>query len=246
MGQPPSFGEEKSICQSIRSIFLHFKPHIPELGINNYSAMTSSMSRKQKQQKLCEDLVKKCHFKKGEIECLLKEYTDIVGPSKPGGEPSRFDRNRFRDILHQDFKFTDDYIMDSVFRAFDTDSDSCISMEEWVKGLSVFLRGDLEEQAKFCFTVYDLNSDGYISREEIFHLLKSSLIKNMGGDDDPDEGIKDLVEIALKKMDLDNDHRLSFKDFMSSVEEDKLLLECLGTCLPQCECVRDYEQRLTR
>ena len=28
-----------------------------------------------------------------------------------------------------------------------------------------------------CFEVYDLNSDGYISREEIFQMLKSSLIK---------------------------------------------------------------------
>ena len=28
-----------------------------------------------------------------------------------------------------------------------------------------------------CFQVYDLNSDGYISREEMFHLLKSTLVK---------------------------------------------------------------------
>ena len=28
-----------------------------------------------------------------------------------------------------------------------------------------------------CFEVYDLNSDGYITREEMFHMLKHSLIK---------------------------------------------------------------------
>ena len=28
-----------------------------------------------------------------------------------------------------------------------------------------------------CFVVYDLNSDGYISREEMFQLLKHSLVK---------------------------------------------------------------------
>ena len=32
-----------------------------------------------------------------------------------------------------------------VFRAFDRDMDSHISAEEWVKGLSVFLRGNLEQ-----------------------------------------------------------------------------------------------------
>merc|ERR1711976_1120107 len=99
--------------------------------------------------------------------------------SKPNSEPTRLNRNKFRDLLHQEFQFTDDMIMDNVFRAFDTDSDSFISMEEWVQGLSVFLRGELEEKARFCFKVYDLNSDGYISREEIFHLLKHSLVNHV-------------------------------------------------------------------
>lgn len=53
--------------------------------------------------------------------------------------------------------------------------------------------------SKDCFDVYDLNSDGYISREEMFHMLKNSLLKQPS-EEDPDEGIKDLVEITLKKM----------------------------------------------
>lgn len=47
--------------------------------------------------------------------------------------------------------------------------------------------------------MYDLNGDGYISREEMFHMLKNSLIRQPS-EEDPDEGIKDLVEITLKKM----------------------------------------------
>ena len=49
------------------------------------------------------------------------------------------------------------------------------------------------------FNVYDLNDDGYISREEMFQMLKNSLVKQPT-EEDPDEGIKDLVEITLKKM----------------------------------------------
>ena len=49
------------------------------------------------------------------------------------------------------------------------------------------------------FTVYDLNGDGYISREEMFQMLKNSLVKQPT-EEDPDEGIKDLVELSLKKM----------------------------------------------
>lgn len=50
-----------------------------------------------------------------------------------------------------------------------------------------------------CFHVYDLNADNYISREEMFHMLKNSLIRQPT-EEDPDEGVKDLVEITLKKM----------------------------------------------
>lgn len=50
-----------------------------------------------------------------------------------------------------------------------------------------------------CFEVYDFNSDGYISRDEMFGLLKKAVVKQ-SIDEDPDEGIKDLVELALKKL----------------------------------------------
>ena len=43
---------------------------------------------------------------------------------------------------------TEEILMDRVFRAFDADTDSLISMKDWVEGLSVFLRGSLEEKTK--------------------------------------------------------------------------------------------------
>ena len=47
--------------------------------------------------------------------------------------------------------------------------------------------------------MFDLNGDSFISKEEMFHMLKNSLLKQPS-EEDPDEGIKDLVEITLKKM----------------------------------------------
>ena len=34
-----------------------------------------------------------------------------------------------------------------------------------------------------------------------------------GNEDDGDEGIKDLIDLTLRKMDLDRDGRVSFDDF---------------------------------
>ena len=38
------------------------------------------------------------------------------------------------------------YFLWPVFKAFDKDNDSNVSMEEWIRGLSVFLRGSTEEK----------------------------------------------------------------------------------------------------
>jgi hypothetical protein len=38
-----------------------------------------------------------------------------------------------------------------------------------------------------------LNGDGAITKDEMMHFLKDSLTKSMGSDDDPKEGIRDLI-----------------------------------------------------
>lgn len=60
---------------------------------------------------------------------------------------------------------------------------------------------------------------------------RNSLVKSPQ-DEDPDEGVRDLVELALRKMDYDRDGKISFQDFKSSVTEEPLLLEAFGQCLP--------------
>ncbi|CAG5105814.1 Oidioi.mRNA.OKI2018_I69.chr1.g2478.t1.cds [Oikopleura dioica] len=193
---------------------------------------------KKNLQKQAEDLAnqKNVHFDKIEIEKLLLVFTELTKNNK---RPF-LDRNQFRDLLHEHFRMTEEILMDRVFRAFDADSDSLISMKDWVLGLSIFLRGSLEEKTDYSFRVYDLNGDGFISREEMFQLLKNCLVKQPA-EEDPDEGVKELVEITLKKMDIDKNSKLSKGDFESSVQSEQLLLEAFGKCLPDRELSEDFE-----
>ncbi|XP_058475678.1 calaxin [Solea solea] len=204
----------------------------------------SSLNRKLVQT-LAETISKQVdHFNKTEVECLIREFNVLLGECAASGRAvNGLDKEKFRSILHNNFGMTDDMIMDLVFRTFDRDNDSFVSMKEWIEGLSVFLRGTLDERIKYCFQVYDLNSDNYISREEMFHLLKNSLIRQPT-EEDPDEGIKDLVEITLKRMDHDHDGRLSFSDFEKAVKEENLLLEAFGTCLPDIMSTEAFEQHV--
>ncbi|NWY41808.1 EFCB1 protein, partial [Sylvia atricapilla] len=183
------------------------------------------------------------HFNKSEVECLINLFDTLVARSSSQFAGAGFDRTVFRDTLHSAFGMTDDVVLDRVFSTFDRSNDGCITVVEWVEGLAVLLRGTLEEKMKYCFAVYDLNGDGYISREEMFQMLKNSLLIQPA-DEEPDEGVKDLVDLVLKKMastyllvpfllqDYDHDGKLSFADFEKAVREEKLLLEAFGPCLP--------------
>jgi len=165
----------------------------------------------------------------------------MMAADKKMNKARGFNRNQFREILHKTFGMTEDLLMDRVFRAFDKNSDGVIDDIEWVEGLAVFLRGDLQEKIAYAFQVYDLNGDGYISREEMFQMLKTCLVRQPT-EEDPDEGVKDLVELALKKMDIDHDSRLSKQDFKESVQTEPLLLEAFGPCLPNEAAAEIFEE----
>uniref|UniRef100_A0A3Q2P3B2 Calaxin n=1 Tax=Fundulus heteroclitus TaxID=8078 RepID=A0A3Q2P3B2_FUNHE len=180
-----------------------------------------------------ENLSKKVeHFTKAEIECLIQHFNSLLADQVSRGKAAHgLDRGRFRGILQNVFGLTNAMMMDGVFRCFDKDGDGTVTVEEWIRGHAVFLRGTLDERMKYCFQVYDLNDDKYISKEEIFHMLKQSFIKQPT-EEDPDEGLKEVVEITMKTMDHDHDSLLSFEDFKKSVQAENLLLEAFGTCLP--------------
>ena len=100
---------------------------------------------------------------------------------------------------------------------------------EFIRGMSVFLKGNLGEHLRYCFRVYDLNGDRFISKEEMFQLLQYCLVR---GADEDEDGVKDIVDLVMKKLDEDRDGRVSEQDFGTAVQKDLLLLEAFGQCIP--------------
>uniref|UniRef100_A0A668AKS2 Calaxin n=1 Tax=Myripristis murdjan TaxID=586833 RepID=A0A668AKS2_9TELE len=185
-----------------------------------------SALNKKLTQTLAETISKQVkHFNKRETECLIRLCNGLLGDQTVS--------------IHNSLLLL---VYLAVFHTFDKDSDGYISVKEWIEGLSVFLRGTLDEKIKYCFAVYDLNSDGYISREEMLQMLNDSMIREPT-EEDPDEGIKDLVEITFKRMDYDHDGRLSYADFERAVREENLLLEAFGSCLPDAESTLVFEEQ---
>lgn len=44
--------------------------------------------------------------------------------------------------------------------------------------------------------------------------------------------MKDLVEIILRKLDIDRDGKVSLSDYTTAIKNEPLLLEAFGQCLP--------------
>ncbi|XP_072764412.1 calaxin-like [Anoplolepis gracilipes] len=197
--------------------------------------------------KVIESLKKKTRFSRVELDSLCKLYKKLTTNSNQqqversisiGRRPQSrsavegIDRSIFRELLHNTFHvITEDTLVERLFCCWDREIEGVIRLEPWIMGLDVFLRGSLRDRITFCFRVYDLNNDGYITKDEIFQLLKNCLIKQPG-EEDPDEGVKDLSELALKKLDVDHDGKISFRDYETAIKEEPLLLEAFGQCLP--------------
>ncbi|XP_049279188.1 calaxin-like [Anopheles funestus] len=199
--------------------------------------------------KMLEMYKRRTHFSKVEVEALCKIYRKLVANAsmnskalaasnpgviaKAGSSMDGIDRSVFRELLHSTFDIvTEETLMERIFCAWEKGYEGLpIRLEGWLMGLSTFLKGSQAEKTAFCFRVYDLNSDGFITKDEMFALLRNCLIKQPQ-DEDPDEGVKDLVEIALRKLDMDKDGKISFQDYQEAIAEEPLLLEAFGQCLP--------------
>eukprot|EP01125_Pyxidicula_operculata_P016501 TRINITY_DN5686_c0_g1_i2.p1 TRINITY_DN5686_c0_g1~~TRINITY_DN5686_c0_g1_i2.p1 ORF type:complete len:197 (-),score=40.48 TRINITY_DN5686_c0_g1_i2:107-697(-) len=106
-----------------------------------------------------DDLVQITHFDENELQKLHKQFLKET----PTGV---INKREFSDVMKA-MLVSDGVLQDLVFNAFDKDKDGVITFKEFCVGLSVLLKGTPEEKLEFSFSTYDLNGDGFITRDDL-------------------------------------------------------------------------------
>eukprot|EP00347_Sterkiella_histriomuscorum_P017614 403348664 len=93
-----------------------------------------------------------------------------------------------------------------------------IDFKEFVRALSIFndkqtqqqnqQQNSEEEKIRFLFNVYDIDSDGLISQEELKQVLKQLVGTSLS-----DLQLQDIVEKTIQDLDQDGDGKLKFEEF---------------------------------
>ncbi|XP_051541344.1 Kv channel interacting protein 3b, calsenilin isoform X3 [Myxocyprinus asiaticus] len=170
-----------------------------------------------------EQLQAQTKFTRKELQSLYRGFKNEC----PSG---LVDEETFKSIYSQFFPQGDaSTYAHFLFNAFDLDRNGSIRFEDFVIGLSVLLRGSVTEKLRWAFNLYDINKDGYITKEEMLAIMKS--IYDMMGrytypsvkEDDPFEH----VENFFQKMDRNRDGVVTIDEFIETCQKDENIMSSM-------------------
>ena len=122
-------------------------------------------------------------------------------------------------------------LRNQIFKVFDTNGDGLIDREEFMRGLAMCCRGELNDKLKFCFSMFDLSGDGYIDRAELHRCLASTafasfaLLQAVAVEQglvlevsalipaEFEKEVNAMVDDAFRKQDINEDGKLSYDEF---------------------------------
>ncbi|XP_015417746.1 PREDICTED: calsenilin isoform X5 [Myotis davidii] len=116
-----------------------------------------------------------------------------------------------------------------LFNAFDADGNGAICFEDFVVGLSILLRGTVQEKLKWAFNLYDINKDGYITTQEMLAIMKS-IYDMMGRHTYPllrEDAPLEHVERFFQKMDRNQDGVVTIDEFLETCQKDENIMSSM-------------------
>lgn len=120
-----------------------------------------------------------------------------------------------------------------VFRVFDENKDGSIEFEEFIRALSVTSRGNVEEKLLWAFKLYDVDNDGFITREEMYNIV-DAIYEMLGSQEKEDEedDPRARVDRIFEQLDKNQDNKLSLEEFREGSKRDPKIVQALSLYAP--------------
>jgi len=162
------------------------------------------------------------HFSITELEGLKREFLK----HSSGGQ--KLTKDQFEKLLRA--KVGDDLqLIDNIFKLFDKTRDGVIDFREFCSGLSVYAKGTADERLAFCFSLFDLNSDGFVQPEELHSILQAHYHFLFPAEEA--DYVKKFVDFATA-CDVNHDGKLSLDEFKEVINRQPLLMQFLKQTPP--------------
>ena len=127
------------------------------------------------------DLVKETQFDHYELESLHEQFFRLCSDVSFGGNDSTspsaspvagISRENFNDCLGT-LAIGNNLVVRRLFRFYDQNDDEVIDFSEMTKGLSVLIKGSLQDKLPHVFRGYDLDDRGSLSKENLRQMFKA-------------------------------------------------------------------------
>uniref|UniRef100_T1J5U2 EF-hand domain-containing protein n=1 Tax=Strigamia maritima TaxID=126957 RepID=T1J5U2_STRMM len=169
-------------------------------------------------------LCRNTKFSKKELQFLYRGFKQEC-PSGIVNEET------FKSIYAQFFPQGDvSHYAEYVFKTFDHDHSGAISFEDFVVGLSVLSRGSLNEKLQWTFNLYDINGDGFITKDELYDIVTSiyDLVGNKFEANMEETATRNHVDRVFQMLDLNKDGVITMDEFIDSLSKDAGVVKSLG------------------
>jgi len=208
---PPSIIAPSPLFAEACKHFFHLY-QIQKMRVQSQKAISDAINKREEQR-----LQTQTHFTIQELDELKKAFAKFSSLNK-------LTKDNFDKFIRAKFG-KDSLFMDNIFKVFDTSKDGVVDFREFCIGLSVYAKGTLEERLAFCFSLFDINQDGFVQPNELLLILQAQY-KSMFPDEEPDY-VNKFVEYA-NTFDINKDGKFSLEEFKEVVNRQPLIVQFLN------------------